>query len=278
MLVQIHSDIHFEESYYHGTYEGTAKDRLLKMLKAHGPQELIVTGDSGHKWTVADWEDITKIVQLTLLYGNHDDLKTLVRVRNADGTRALVDDGEVRSIGGLRFGFINGIIGSRPKEGIPRKTPREFMLVARELKSQGVDVLCMHDSPITDARMSPTAHTRNVIYSAVMEMQPYYSIAGHVHGGTSIGYIGRTLHANIDSSQKWETYATLDTSKMKLSIWQAMNRKPSIEYIRTDAPQRELADVARDRKLSQKVADLFGRRHDSNRAGERQKPVPLTAA
>lgn len=228
MKVQVLSDVHFTNRYRYGVNEGVALTRMLMMVEQRKCDELILTGDLGYAWTQADWEMLVKRIRTNAGFGNHDDINLISRITNADGTNVLVSDGEVREIGGLKFGFINGIIGSRAKEGIQRKTSQEFVSIARDLR--GVDVLCMHDSPLNDERLNSHTHIKSAVYDAILKARPTFSFSGHVHGGFSLSMIGRTVHANIDSSMKNRVFAVLDTDAMKVELWHDLDRKPFMKF------------------------------------------------
>src|SRR5208337_1735624 len=141
------SDVHYELVSHHGVDESGAFEWLFKTVKQTNPDFLVGLGDWGSAWTMSQWFKLAKLVRIFAIYGNHEKIQMLRGAVNADGKRVLVEDGGVRVIGGLRFGFINGIVSEdKPlKQGVPRKTAREYLRVGSLLS--GIDVLCTHESP-----------------------------------------------------------------------------------------------------------------------------------
>jgi metallophosphoesterase superfamily enzyme len=56
------SDLHYENAYHHGIWEGEAHGWLLRMVRSVRPASLIALGDLGHAWLPADWEGLTNMV------------------------------------------------------------------------------------------------------------------------------------------------------------------------------------------------------------------------
>ncbi len=81
---------------------------------------------------MSEWFDLAGRVRVFAIYGNHDNIQLLSGVVNSDGRKALIEDGGIRVIGGLRFGFVSGIVSeTKPmKQGVPRKTAREYVQAA----------------------------------------------------------------------------------------------------------------------------------------------------
>ena len=49
------SDIHYEQSTFHGIDESRAFDWILNLLIGLSPTDLIGLGDWGYAWTIQDW-------------------------------------------------------------------------------------------------------------------------------------------------------------------------------------------------------------------------------
>jgi Icc-related predicted phosphoesterase len=229
LKIEIHSDVHFEYGVHSNVYQGEAYSRLMENVRRNKPRALILLGDSGYAWTRQDWQRLVDITHVSAIYGNHDNIPLLSKMRNRDGTPVLPYEGEMRKMGGLTFGFINGIIGHRMRQNIPRKTEEEFISLARSMR--GVDVLCMHDSPLKDMRVNPYTHTKSAVYDAIMAAQPKFSFSGHIHSDYSLIKMSpTTLHVNIDSSSKAQVYAVLDTEKMRVSLYHSLSRRPFLRY------------------------------------------------
>jgi Icc-related predicted phosphoesterase len=229
LKVEIHGDVHFEYGMHNNVYQGEAYSLLMKNVTGNKPGALILLGDSGYGWTSQDWRSLVDITQVSAIYGNHDNIPLLSKIRNRDGMPVLASEGERREIGGLTFGFINGIIGHRMRQNIPRKTEEEFISLASDLR--GVDVLCMHDTPFKDMRVNPYTHTKSAVYDAIMAAQPKFSFSGHMHIDYSLIEMSPiTLHVNIDSSPKAQIYAVLDTEKMEVSLYHNLSKRPFLKH------------------------------------------------
>jgi metallophosphoesterase superfamily enzyme len=127
------SDLHFENEFHGGIDESTAFPWLRKIIIKEKPDVLIGLGDWGHAWKPEDWQIILQSVKVYSIYGNHENLELLKSQRNIDGSTVLQQDGQVQTIAKLKFGFINGVISHppKPKEGVPRKSPEDFLAYAR---------------------------------------------------------------------------------------------------------------------------------------------------
>lgn len=123
------SDIHFENEPHRGVDESKAFVWLKKIVAREKPEVLVGLGDWGHAWQPEDWRVLLGLVKVYGIYGNHENLELLISLRNSDGTRMLQQDGQVQTIMGLKFGFINGIVSDPPKakEGVPRKSSADFL-------------------------------------------------------------------------------------------------------------------------------------------------------
>ena len=117
------SDLHFEKGSHRGIDESVALKWLHRIVDKEQPEVLVGLGDWGCAWKPEDWKELLKRVKVHAIYGNHDNFSLLNSLSIAGEVKVLVGDGEVRTIGGLRFGFINGIVSETHviKEGVPRK-------------------------------------------------------------------------------------------------------------------------------------------------------------
>jgi Icc-related predicted phosphoesterase len=215
------SDLHYEKGYHHGIYEFGAFDWLLKTIKKQNPSDLIGLGDWGTAWTHQEWDALTDVICVHAIYGNHENLETLRSAKNSDGTRVLVEDGEIRGLYGLRFGFINGIIASTDelRHQVPRKTSDQYRQVSERLR--GIDVLCTHESPITPEygtriRRGPGAM---LALEIIEKLQPSLALSGHLSGPYTISRVGKSLSVRIDSSQKDKHVAVLRPAESTVEVW-----------------------------------------------------------
>jgi predicted phosphodiesterase len=225
MKILIVSDVHFELDYHRNVWEGEAKDWLLKVIKRQQPTTLIMLGDSGHAWTPEDWKTITDIIETHAIFGNHDNMASLKGIRPAVNSpqshfkRVLAEDGEVRTIEGLRFGFINGIIATKHKvrDGVPRKTAEEYLDIAKQMTN--IDVLCTHLSPLELA--SHPIHKSEEL--TVMEqvraiVRPKIHLSGH-SGPFKIATVDGVFCVRVDSNQQEKIFAMLSHNGISIGIW-----------------------------------------------------------
>ena len=110
MAILVMSDIHFEKDFHAGVWEGEANKWVAEKISRHDPTDLVICGDSGYGWAKDDWGALSENVKTHAIYGNHDNVKMMKTLRNLDNAPVLAEDGEVRTIAGLKFGFINGIL------------------------------------------------------------------------------------------------------------------------------------------------------------------------
>ena len=216
------SDLHYETTYHHGVWEGEAYEWLLKMIKNARPESLIALGDLGHAWLPVDWKSLTDLVPVHAIYGNHDNLDVLGSAVNRDGTKVLADDGEVRTIGGLRVGFINGIMAKKGKlkvkDGVPRQTADDFLSAASKLA--GIDVLATHASPNLPeygGRYHPSEEFE-VLDKVIRQANPVLSVSGHLSGPYTLSKIGDSAVLRIDSSPAERHYALITSGPRKITI------------------------------------------------------------
>jgi Icc-related predicted phosphoesterase len=224
MKVIVVSDLHFEKGFHRGVWEGDSASWLLRLVEDLKPDALVGLGDHGHAWIPELWNElVSDTLKLNLIYGNHDNVELLKTVRNSDGGRAWAKDGETRLIGGVRFGFINGIVAydgeKRVKDGVPRQTPEDYLQAARQL--EGVDVLCTHEAPRAAAYRG---HVHNslgteTVEKAVEIVNPSLLLCGHLSGPYALGSLGRSVVVRVDSSPSDQHYAMLNTDKRTVTIF-----------------------------------------------------------
>jgi len=216
------SDIHYERAYHHDVWEGEAFEWLIGIVRNIRPASLIALGDLGHAWSAEDWKSLADLTHVNAIYGNHDSLEVLRSARNGDGSRVLTEDGEIRSIGGLRVGFINGIIAKkgklRVKDGVPRQTAEDFLSAAAKLA--GIDVLATHTSPNL-----PEYGTRyhsneefEILDGIIKQINPPLSISGHLSGPYTLSKLQGTTILRIDSSPAERHYAMIDCGSKQIRI------------------------------------------------------------
>jgi Icc-related predicted phosphoesterase len=216
------SDLHYEKTYHHDVWEGEAFEWLIGIVRNIRPASLIALGDLGHAWSAEDWKSLTDLTSVNAIYGNHDNLEVLRSARNGDGSRVLAEDGEIRLIGGLRVGFINGIIAKkgklRVKDGVPRQTAEDFLSAAAKLA--GIDVLATHASP--NLQEYGTRYHSNeefeILDRIIKQINPPLSISGHLSGPYTLSKLQSTTILRIDSSPAERHYALIDFETRQIGI------------------------------------------------------------
>jgi Icc-related predicted phosphoesterase len=149
------------------------------------PEVLLSCGDWGDPDQVEGDELASFPATLPLLttFGNHDPLDLLDRLRNRDGSAALLAQGEVREIGGLRVAAIGGIWAKSHR--LPHYvTDEDVANFAHRIVEQGpVDVLLTHGCPIGLADRTPkgTHGGQRCFLEAWHAIAPRVHFCGHLH-------------------------------------------------------------------------------------------------
>jgi len=90
------SDLHFDVGSHRGINESVALKWLHKIVAKEHPAALVGLGDWGCAWKPEDWKELLKQVRVYAIYGNHDNFLLLKSLKNSDGPKVLVGDGEMR--------------------------------------------------------------------------------------------------------------------------------------------------------------------------------------
>jgi Icc-related predicted phosphoesterase len=215
------SDPHLNEGFYKNVDESKALDWMVRTVKRHRPDELVVLGDWGSAWTRDGFLKITEMVHISGLAGNHDSSPMLKLMKNTDGTPVLCMDGEIRDIGGLRFGFINGIITQSPNVStLSLKSASEYESVGLGLAGK-IDVLCTHESPMREEfRHVVDAYGPETLSALIAKISPLVSFSGHrTPQNYESATIGGTANFVIESNQKSKMYAMFDTKDLRVQLW-----------------------------------------------------------
>ncbi len=231
MSILVISDLHYEKESFRGVYQGGALDWLLDVVDKIKPAALVGLGDWGMAWTGDDWNLLTRKITTHVIFGNHDDVYLLKSIKNKDGSQILAHDGEIRTIGELRFGFINGIMSDKgtPKRNVPRSTSENFLRISSNFKD--IDILCTHESPVVpeygnrfNDGVGPATMTK-----VIESVQPKISLSGHLSFGPyTISEIGQTLTIRVESGQIDKHYALIKPEKNEIEIWDNENLKEKL--------------------------------------------------
>jgi Icc-related predicted phosphoesterase len=125
------------------------------------------------------------------------------------GHGVTVVDGEVVEVGGLRFGFLGGVV--LPRGVVPRRTNpvwRPYLRSREEFdtaagKLSDIDVLCTHVPPAYAELTYDVVARRSelgaqALNSLIVEQQPRWSLFGHVHQPLSPRLrVGKTECRNV---------------------------------------------------------------------------------
>ena len=234
--IVIISDLHYERRVFRGVDESRAWEWLLLIVDYHKPDLLLSCGDWGTAVNEAEFYELLRRTLVLTIYGNHENMDVLVKLRNVKSRTCLpvlMEDGRVYEFNGLRIAGISGIIALKKKirKGVPRRTPEEFLEVAEKLRGKDVDILLMHETPYLPKLfpfMRDSLSSRTAL-KVVEIIKPKLVINGHMHYG---GYSNHdfsfgTKYIYIDSSQQNRHYAVLDINSKELEIWHDL--KPTHE-------------------------------------------------
>ena len=157
---------------------------LWEVLERERPDLLLSCGDWGDPGYVLkeDFDRITARTYLLTVFGNHDDLELLHRLRNRDGSPVLLGRGEVREVLGLRIAGIGGIWAKSHRKPW-YITDEEVAEIADSLKGKGVDILITHGCPAGLADLTPTGRHggQRCFLQAFKLISPKVHLCGHLH-------------------------------------------------------------------------------------------------
>jgi len=228
MRIMIISDLHYERRVFMGVDESKAWGWLLSIVDYHRPDLLLSCGDWGSAINEEEFYELLKKTVVLSIYGNHENMDVLTKMYNIKTDNylpILMEDGRVYELSGLRIAGISGIIASKRKvkKGVPRRTPEEFLNIAKKLEGKEVDVLLIHETPYLP-ELFPFMrddYTSRTALEAVRVVKPRLVFNGHMHyGGYKFyGFSFGTKYVYIDSSQQNRHYAILSMNNMKLEVW-----------------------------------------------------------
>ena len=217
MKIMFISDLHYSSK----SSEIEAFKWLKKIVKYHMPEYLLSAGDWGYEVDMKNFIDILNLTKIYTIYGNHDNLKVLLSLRNVDDTPILIKDECILKIGELNIVGINGIIAERRRmrKGVPRKRPEDFIRIARSIDNKNIDILLIHESPPFPEYRGSMHFRRslNSILDVIRILKPRIIINGHLHFSpyTAI-YCDKYIYIRIISSQDSRYYAIYDDEKIKI--------------------------------------------------------------
>lgn len=160
-------------------------DSAREAIDRFAPDALLSCGDWGDPDRVfeADLTAFAARVPLLTTFGNHDPLDLLGRLRDGNGSPALLGRGEVRLFGGLRVAAIGGIRAKSHR--LPHYvTDEDVAAAAAEIAGQGrVDVLLTHGCAIglADRTYKGTSGGHRCFLEANRAIGPRVHVCGHLH-------------------------------------------------------------------------------------------------
>jgi Icc-related predicted phosphoesterase len=228
-------DLHYDRRIYRGFDEGRAWEWLLSIVDYHSPEYLLSCGDWGGAVNESEFYMLLRKAIVLTIYGNHektDVLSKLYNVRSNSYLPVLMEDGKIYNMGDLRVAGINGIIARerKYKKGVPRKTPEEFLEIARRIAGSGVDVLLIHETPylpslfpFMEERLGPITALK-----AVEMIKPRLIINGHMHSGgfKAHEFPWGSRYIYIDSSQQNRHYLVIED--MEVEVWRDLEKISTI--------------------------------------------------
>lgn len=149
------------------------------------PDLLLCCGDWGDPSEVSEPELAAFPTRLPVLttFGNHDPLEILPNLRNGDGTTALLAQGEVREILGVRVAAIGGIWAKSHR--LPHYvTDADVAEAAARIVASGpVDLLLTHACAAGLADLTPSGRHggQRCFTDANRAIAPRVHLCGHLH-------------------------------------------------------------------------------------------------
>ena len=235
MKILVTSDLHYETGkrrfHIKGFDEAKALTWISGVADEANADSLIILGDIGDSISRQEWDALAARFEIFSIYGNHDKYPLMKRIRNQDGSGVLMQDGQVKTLDGLRFGFINGIVthSGKQKHGVPRKTPEQFVHFAEQMRHQ-IDFLCTHESPPVYLYRKKLLGAENVLAAKLAAdiAEPKIMLSGHLgFGPYSIAPIMDTkavVSIRMDGSQDNRGYALINTRRKDLTVY--VDRQP----------------------------------------------------
>jgi Icc-related predicted phosphoesterase len=162
-------------------------DPLLRLLDEEpNAAGLLCVGDWGDPGQVvaAYWGDLLARLPVLSVYGNHDDLAVLADLRNRDGTRVLLGQGECRqNFAGLTVAGVSGIWAKSHR--LPHYVSDDDVAAWAAALQAGpaVDVLLTHGCPLGVADRTPSGRPggQRCFLDLLKAVRPRVHLCGHLH-------------------------------------------------------------------------------------------------
>lgn len=173
MLILAISDLHGDLASAH------------RAIERFQPDLVLCCGDWGDPAEVTESElaEFGRKRMVLTTFGNHDPLELLPRLENADRSKVLLEQGEVREVGGLRIAAIGGIWAKSHRQ--PHYVTDEDVAAAaqRIARLGSTDVLMTHGCPVGLADLTPrrTHGGQRCFLDANKTILPRIHLCGHLH-------------------------------------------------------------------------------------------------
>lgn len=159
---------------------------LWRVLDAERPDGLLGVGDWGDpgQGDRETWAALLARVPVLTVFGNHDDLPLLAELRNADGSAALLAQGEHRTdFCGLSVAGISGIWAKSHR--LPHYVTDENIAIWADALAAGppVDILLTHGCPLGVADQTPSGRPggQRCFLDLLKVVRPRLHLCGHLH-------------------------------------------------------------------------------------------------
>jgi Icc-related predicted phosphoesterase len=160
-------------------------DAARTALARFQPDLLLSCGDWGNEDEVDEpaLASFTAERPVLTTFGNHDALGLLGRWRNRDGSPALIGQGQVRVVDGLKVAAIGGIWAKSHR--LPHYvTDADVAAAAAQIAASGpIDVLLTHGCPVGLADLTPKGNHggQRCFLDANKTIAPRIHLCGHLH-------------------------------------------------------------------------------------------------
>lgn len=159
---------------------------LRRVLDEEAPDGLLCVGDWGDPGQIEaqTWADLARGCAVLSVFGNHDDLPTLAALRNRDGSKVLLEQGERRAdFCGLSVAGVGGIWAKSHR--LPHYVTDEDVAgwAARLAAGSPVEVLLTHGCPlgIADQTLSGRPGGQRCFLDLLNVVRPRVHLCGHLH-------------------------------------------------------------------------------------------------
>ncbi len=164
---------------------------LFRLLDLHrGAGGLLCVGDWGDAGEIgADvWDAVLARIPVLSVFGNHDDLPCLAALRNRDGVRVLLEQGERRAdFGGYSVAGVSGIWAKshRLAHYVTDDDVAEWAarLANGNSGASPLDLLLTHGCPLGVADRTPSGRPggQRCFLDLLKTVQPRIHLCGHLH-------------------------------------------------------------------------------------------------